>query len=59
VIGAMPALFIAGTVLHDLVERRRLHVVTATGGGFLLVSLAMAACVADSDFGRWFVLDLR
>jgi O-antigen ligase len=52
---AMPALFIVAIVLHDVVERKRLPVVTAIGGGFLLVSAAVAARVADSDLaGRLF-----
>jgi hypothetical protein len=48
--------FLAAIVLQDVVERRRLHIVTVIGGGLMLASLGVSAMVGASDFGRSFVL---
>ena len=57
-INAMPALFLVAIVVHDLLERKRLHLVTAVAGGLSLLTIPLAALVGSSEFGRAFVLGL-
>ena len=58
-INAMPAFFIVAMVAHDIIERRRLHLVTGVVGGAILASLAVAGLIGNSEFGESFVLELR